>query len=454
MTRSNLLQIPVVKSLLTNRWPQLIIRMLALGGFIFTILAGFLGTPVGSRNFAIVVVWIAWWAFLILIAIPFLGRGWCSICPIPMPGEWMQNGTLLWPRKRKARGLGKKWPKSLKNIWLQNILFTLMAFFSAVILTQPQITAVLLTAFIFIAFGLSLVFERRSFCRYVCPVGGFIGLYSQVAPVELRVIDPAICAEHSEKTCYTGNDDGVGCPWGVFPPGLSKNTSCGLCMECLRTCPYDNIAVKVRPIGKDLSITHGRRLDEAYKSFIMLGSAFIYSAVMLGPWGWLKTTAYSIGSTSWWIYISGFTLFMFGILPGLLYLAVVISKKNSGKQISIPTKQLFISQSYSLIPLSLAAWFAFSISFVFSNFSYVWGALSDPMGWGWNLLGFSNWDWTPYLTELVPYLQTAVLLLGFAGSVMAFGKISSELNLSGKSILPVMAYCFLITGGFLWLLVG
>ncbi len=454
MIRSNLLEIPLVKSLLTNRWSQLIIRILALGGFIFTILAGFFGTPVGSRNFAIVVVWIAWWAFLILLAVPFLGRGWCSICPIPMPGEWVQNGALLWPRKRKARGLGKKWPKSLRNIWLQNILFTLMALFSAVILTQPQITAVLLTAFIFIAFGLSLMFERRSFCRYVCPVGGFIGLYSQVAPVELRVIDTSICAGHSEKTCYTGNDDGVGCPWGVFPPGLSKNTSCGLCMECLRTCPYDNIAVKVRPIGKDLSSTRGRRMDEAYKSFIMLGSAFIYSAVMLGPWGWLKTTAYSIGSTSWWIYISGFILFIFGILPGLLYLAVVISKKISDKQISIPTKQLFISQSYTLIPLSLAAWFAFSISFVFSNFSYVWGVLSDPMGWGWNLLGFSNWDWTPYLTEWVPYLQTAVLLLGFSGSVMSFGKISSELNLSGRSILPIMAYCFLITGGFLWLLVG
>ena len=56
-----------------------------LVGFLFAILSGLIGTPVGNRNFGIVFVWIAWWALLILIAVPLLGRGWCSICPIPLP---------------------------------------------------------------------------------------------------------------------------------------------------------------------------------------------------------------------------------------------------------------------------------------------------------------------------------------------------------------------------------
>ncbi len=89
--------------ILVNRWPQLVIRALTLGGFVFVIFAGLAGTPVGSRNLSIILVWIAWWAALIIIAVPLLGRGWCSICPIPMPGEWIQNGAVLGPGKNENR---------------------------------------------------------------------------------------------------------------------------------------------------------------------------------------------------------------------------------------------------------------------------------------------------------------------------------------------------------------
>ena len=106
-----------------------------------------------------------------------------------------------------------------------------------------------------VALATSLIFERRAFCRYLCPVGGFIGLYSQVAPVEVRVKDPAVCAAHTEKSCYTGSADGYGCPWQVFPGTLTKNIYCGLCMECLRTCTQDNVAFNLRPFGADLQTT-------------------------------------------------------------------------------------------------------------------------------------------------------------------------------------------------------
>jgi len=153
-----------------------------------------------------------------------------------------------------------------------------------VVLTQPGITGIVLLMFLFVAMGLSVIFERRAFCRYVCPVGGFIGLYSQVAPIEVRVKEPEVCASHQEKTCYTGNADGFGCPWDVYPLALKKNTYCGTCVECLRTCPHDNIAINLRSFGADLQKPAGRRLDEAFKAFIMLGAALVYCTVLLGPW--------------------------------------------------------------------------------------------------------------------------------------------------------------------------
>ncbi|MHB8089851.1 MAG: hypothetical protein ACYDH2_16550, partial [Anaerolineaceae bacterium] len=86
-------------------------------------------------------VWIAWWTALKLFFIPFGGRSWCSICPIPMPGEWIQNGGILQPRGINF-GLGKRWPKFLRGGWLQAGGFLMVGLFGAVTLTSPSVTSI------------------------------------------------------------------------------------------------------------------------------------------------------------------------------------------------------------------------------------------------------------------------------------------------------------------------
>jgi ferredoxin len=456
LKRYNLLSLPLLKPLLVSRWPQFLAAVVALAGFILAITAGFLGTPVGSRSFAIIFVWIAWWALLMLIAVPFLGRAWCSICPIPMPGEWIQRGTVLSPDgKKKGLSLGLRWPNKLRGIWLQNAAFALVALFSTVVLTQPKITSVVLLLFLFLAVGASLIFERRAFCRYLCPVGGFIGLYSQLSPIELRVIDKNICADHTEKTCYTGSQDGYGCPWQVFPGGVVKNTYCGLCMECLRTCPHDNIALNLRAFGVDLGHKQHRKLDEVYKAFIMLGSAVLYSAVLLGPWGSLKNAAYMVGSLPWIAYAVSFLMVTLAVLPGLYYLAVLTGRRLAKS--TMPSKATFITMAYALIPLGLSAWAAFSLSFVFANFSYVWVSLSDPFGWGWDLFGTAHTPWQPYLMEYIPFLQVGVLVTGLAWSARSAYQLAGE-KLKGAAAvlqaLPPALYSLGLTVVLIWLLIG
>ena len=193
MTNLELTSNRTLKALVKSRYPQLVLLTITLVGYVFAIMAGLVGTPVGSRNFSIVFVWIAWWAILILIAVPFFGRGWCAICPIPLPGEWLQRGAILGPTGKAPRWLNLRWPKAFRNIWLQNASFLLLALFSSLLLTTPSTTAIVLATMLFAAIGLSMVFERRAFCRYLCPVGGFIGLYSQAAPVELRIKNKRVC---------------------------------------------------------------------------------------------------------------------------------------------------------------------------------------------------------------------------------------------------------------------
>ncbi|MBN8655889.1 MAG: 4Fe-4S binding protein [Anaerolineae bacterium] len=442
MNRIELTRIPFIKNALKSRYPQLAVFIVMLIGYIFAILAGLIGTPVGSHNFSIVFVWIAWWAILILVAVPFFGRGWCAVCPIPLPGEWLQRGAILNPPDKRPKWLNLRFPKMFRNIWLQNISFLLLALFSSVLLTTPNITGIVLAAMLFAAIGLSTVFERRAFCRYLCPVGGFIGLYSQTAPIELRIKDKQICVKCEGKPCYNGSTNGYGCPWDVFPGGLTKNTYCGLCMECIRTCPHDNIAVNLRPFSADLA-KPSTRMDEAFKAFIMLGSAMIYAGVLLGPWGMFKDAAYNVGSNAWFVYAVIFLAIIFVILPGLFTLGILNTKNV------LPLKQRFASLSTALIPLGLMFWVAFSLSFVLTNASYIIAALSDPLGLGWNLFGTANTAWQPMLTTILAPAQTLALVGGLIWSARTAQKAANEVKVSS---IPVIVYSLIVTSIMLWLL--
>ncbi|TAK13260.1 MAG: 4Fe-4S binding protein [Anaerolineae bacterium] len=441
MNRVSLLQIPWLKAALKNRWPQFTISALLMAGFVFAIVAGLVGTPVGSRNFGIIAVWIAWWAILILAVVPVTGRGWCSVCPIPMAGDFLQRRSLLGPNGGRTRGLNLRLPKLFRNIWWQNAAFALMAIFSAAILTNPRVTALALIIMLVAAIGMSAVFERRSFCKSVCPVGGFIGLYSQVAPLELRVADAAACASCASKACYNGSEAGYGCPWGTFPAGLTRNPACGLCLECLRSCPNDNIVLNLRPFAADLE-KPAARLDEAFKAFLMLGAALVYAAVFLGPWGNLKVAALAAGTWPWLGYAAAFLLICLALLPGLFWVAVRLAKRMAPAKPHTARRHDFAQAAAALVPLGLAFWAAFSLSFVFANGSYLLNVLSDPLGWGWDLFGTAGAVWSPLYGSWTVAVQVGVLALGAFGAARVAQRAGAR---GGLHPLPVSGYSLALT---------
>lgn len=445
--RINLLRASWMGFLLRSRWPQFLARAVTLAGFAFTITAGLIGSRVGSHNFAIIFVWIAWWTALKLAFIPLGGRSWCSVCPIPLPGEWMQQGGML-EKSRWRFGLNLRWPKRLKGSWLQSGGFLLIGLFSAVTLTDARLTGLVLLALFGLATALSLVFERRAFCSYICPIGGFTGIYAKTAPVEVRVIDTDICAAHKEKTCYQS------CPWGLYPVALRDNAQCGLCMECLRACPKDNVAVNLRPFGSDLNQPRqASRLDGAFLALVMLGSALAFSAVFTGPWGSLKSAAFAIGSPAWLLYGLGFLALNLAVMPGSFVLAVWAGQKWSRSRLEL--RSAIASQAQVLLPLGLLAWMAFTISFAVPKLNYVVSVLSDPLGWGWNLLGTAHPTWSLDGAGFSPILQAGLLLVGLSWSASVAQRLArtSERPVL-RGAVPILAFCLMVTLAMLWLLVG
>jgi hypothetical protein len=441
--RVNLYHLPWLRPLLESRWPQFLARALALAGFLFAITAGLFGSAVGSHNFAVIFVWIAWWSAFKLVFIPLGGRSWCSICPIPLPGEWLQQGGIL-EKGRWSFGLNLRWPKRLKGSWLQSGAFLLIGLFSALTLTDPRLTAWVFAALFALAIGLSLVFERRAFCSYICPIGGFSSIYAKTAPVELRAIDTEICARHGDKSCYHA------CPWGLYPVAFRDSAACGLCMECLRACPQDNLALNLRPFGVDLGKpSTSNRLDQAFLALVMLGSALAFAAVFVGPWGWLKSAAFAIGSLRWVGYATGFLALNLLLLPGLFTLAVWAGQKTADVTSSL--KRGIANQSQALLPLGLMAWIAFTVSFALPKLGIVLSVVNDPFGWGWNVLGAFYAPWTPDVSWFSPALQVLLLLVGLFWSVNVAGRLAES---DYRRAAPILMFCLAFTLGMLWLLIG
>ncbi|MEW6048943.1 MAG: 4Fe-4S binding protein, partial [Bacillota bacterium] len=337
-------------------WPN-------LAFFVIIVLSGLFGIPIGARNFSIVFVWIVWWALLIMLLVPFGARVWCTACPFPAFGEWLSRRRFIGHRFG-AFGLNLKWPRRFRNLWLANFGFLSIALFSAVVTTQPRVTGWVLLGLFLTATITHLIYERRAFCRYLCPVGGFLGLYSMAAPIELRRKSAETCLQCKFKSCFRGSTPeslkvgGVGgypCPMSEFPGApMERNNYCILCTECIKACPYDNITVNVRPFGQDLYVEKGRKVDESFKGFIMLGSALAYSVVMLGPYGFLKDWASLRQPAGFAAYALGFLGATLLLAPALHLLASALVRavaRSRGHAVSL--KEVFVDTSYSLVPIGL-----------------------------------------------------------------------------------------------------
>ncbi|MEM8809508.1 MAG: cyclic nucleotide-binding domain-containing protein, partial [Cyanobacteria bacterium P01_G01_bin.38] len=157
----------------------------------------FLGPQTRDTNVALNLFW-AWWWPLILIGFPFVGRLWCAVCPFMIYGEITQKLSLwLWPRK-----LGS-WPRQWAERWGGWILyggFVLILLWEE--LWNLENTAYLSGWLLIIitagAMICSVLFERRFWCRYLCPIGGMNGLFAKLSMVELRA-QKGICS----ATCTT-----------------------------------------------------------------------------------------------------------------------------------------------------------------------------------------------------------------------------------------------------------
>ncbi|MHA2251117.1 MAG: 4Fe-4S binding protein [Candidatus Kariarchaeaceae archaeon] len=246
--------------------------------FVMAALSGFYGPNDASVSLATVLTWIVWWAFLLLM-IAGISRLWCTICPFGAMGEWAHRFSL-WGTGQKRFSLNLAWPKKLKNLWLVNAFFIFFLWMDNVFGfgNSPVLTGYFIVVLVVLDVGVSLIFERRSFCRYMCPINGFIGLQGLFAGFEMRSKSSQVCRQCRGKWCLKGREEeggGYGCPMFLYPGGNDTNKYCILCSECLKSCPNNTMRWGIRPPLKDLWVNKKFSFDESFNIIALLGVSSI-----------------------------------------------------------------------------------------------------------------------------------------------------------------------------------
>jgi len=165
------------------------------------ILTTLFGTHMPGRNLGVMLTWVVWLFVLTAVLTPLGGRIWCLACPLPVLGQILQRRAVTGVRTGSTRGynnrffgLSRAWPRWLRNDWPRTFGLLILGTFSTVLAAVPRLSGWLVLGLVVLATAMALICELRAFCRYVCPVNAFVGLYSKMSNLALRAADPAVCA--------------------------------------------------------------------------------------------------------------------------------------------------------------------------------------------------------------------------------------------------------------------
>jgi len=451
---------PLLKKIIQKNWFQPALMFLGAIFLYVVILTTLFGTQMSGRNLGIMLVWTVWLFLVISIFTPLGGRIWCLACPLPMIGEFIQRRAITNVRtertyeyRNKFFGLNFKWPEILRNGWLRLFFFMITGTLSTTFVARPQYTGIAILTLLFLSTIMALIWKFRSFCQFICPINAFIGLYSKLGKLAIRKTDQSICSKCAPDFCEFGSPNGWACPYELNVKNIDTNFDCGMCTECMRSCLYDNVTFKWRRFGSESMISDA---STAWTSIALLVLGISYCIVYLGHWSVVRDYVNILDKGNWDLF-GIYTILLWSsalvFVPLLFYVVTFISKWLSGSPDK--TSRLMITSSGALLPIGLFIWIAFIIQMLFTNVSFIAQSLSDPFGWGWNLLGFAGTPWIQFFPRLVPWIQVVAILTGFYYSVRNLKRIWLPKTNDKKSaifgIFPLNTLLLIISGSMIWL---
>ncbi len=458
--RLDLLALPWLRRALTSPLFQPALQVPLLLVAVLVVYLGLADVQDGRLNVATTLTWTIWWAGIIFTFI-LAGRVWCLACPFGALNEWTSRLSGAWRRL----------PRVFRNIWWATGLFVLLTWADEQlgVVRSPSVTAWLLVLVAALAVLVGLRYERRSFCRYLCPIGGLIGIYSMTAPIELRARDGAVCRTHGDKECYQGAAGaGRGCPMFEFPAVMDRNNYCTLCAECAKGCSRNNLTLRVRRFGQDLWATRRRLLDEAYLAVALVGLTLLVTAQMLPAWprwiavlaGWLPAGARAAVKPVTYLTVMESVVLLGGTLvvaPLLVLAAAVVSERLAGAG-RLGLRRTFVTFAYMFVPVGVALHLAHNLSHLLLEGPGIVpaiqraAALYTPLA-----LGEPDWGIEPLASSaVVGLIEMAVVITFYTVSLLVGHRLSVRVYVdrltASRALVPFAVLSLLFTAAGIALL--
>jgi polyferredoxin len=448
--RMDLLRLPSIGRFLRWRWLQPILEVPMLAIFVLAIIVGIWGTQEPSQNLATMLIWVYWWS-LVIFSFIFVGRIWCLICPLGAAGEWIN---------RRVGTLAKRWPKAFRNLWIAHIFFITLTGIDLVIGIDilPRFTGLFLLTLLIMSMVTALIFERRAFCRYVCPIGGMTGIYSMTSALELRTKSRGRCESCTTKECIKGDTGTYACPWFEYPGEMDRNNYCTMCGECVRSCPHENVGLSVRPPGQDLWRTDRRVFDEVILAVGMVGVMASHTIATTQPYDdWVNGLEANAGIPAWititLVYVASI------VLANLAFLGVsaLAARWTATARRPLDGRTVYRWTGYALIPLALSMHLARNVLFL-----NIWGtSIKSVVANMWNAPGFPFGTGPVETQDLLPdstvwWIRMVIILLGFVFSAYAAYRLSLRMQprrrLAGRMLAAILISMVAFSIVYVWIL--
>ena len=428
---ANLLKNQWIYRFMRSRWYPGLIQWPTLLFFMLIMYQLLLGPSVTHDNVGSALTWVLWWPIIPLIFL-FLGRFWCAICPFATVNDLVQNFV----------GNHRPVPRFLKKygIWIIDALFILITWGDHVwgIVDNPVGSGVLLLLLTTGVIASGAFFERRTFCRHLCFLGGLAGNYAQAGMVSLHGT-PEVCAKCKTASCYKGTESAPGCPIFEFPKTMQSSANCVLCGDCVKNCPNGSIQLTLRPPTTELWFVHKPKVEAAFLAAVIMGIVFVQNVTMLEIWdgmlAWLEGVT---GTTSYYVNFT-ITFAVAIILPVslLAWASFYAAKHNQASFV-----ENFTRFGYAIIAFDLAAHIAHNLFHLLAEGKSIWYT-------GLALFGIDSHDASPALAGMpvIQTLQFGLLGLGLVASLYCVYRIA-ESNHEGEVVWSTFKPYALMMGTF------
>ena len=359
---------------------------------IFAVLIGippFLPLPAEDAtiwdNFALLAKFLIWglWFPLVLLSVILFGRLWCG---------------LLCPQGALAEYAGKKRLNRPIPRWMRWEGMPIISFIVVTILGQlvgvrdyPLAAAEILVGTMVLATLVGFLYAngRRPWCRYLCPIGPLLGIFSRLGAVSF------------EKN--GGDGRGCVCPTFINTANKVASSNCIECFRCVNPETSHSLHLRIRHPG--LEIEEIKKREPSLWEVVFLFSA---TGLALGAFHWQVNPVYmhykqvlgsfllSLGlvdfigkSGPWWIMVNypeagelfnyldfiSITTFMIGsmvIVAGALFfltfIAALIFREKEGDMATV-TRLGYLHAPVALVSLMLGLGLILFQTFVDLGFS-------------------------------------------------------------------------------------